>query len=69
MVEWFYKFEEGIVLRDEDTISKVGFKKEFFFLGEQVSLGNIDAIKLSTTNNNQLFIYKENDSYSYLNGN
>jgi len=64
-----YKFEEEFVIRDLDTISKAGFNKEFFFLGEQVSSGNIDAMKLNTSNNNQLFIYKENDGYSYLNGN
>jgi len=64
-----YKFEDEWVLRDLDTILKRNVNKELFFLGEKVNAGSIDAVKLITSNKNQIFIYKENDGYSYLNGN
>ncbi len=64
-----YKFLEECVLRDLDTLIKTTYQKQFFFSGEKVSLGKIDAIKLIVPTNKQLFIYKENDAFSYLNGN
>jgi len=64
-----YKFKGEMILRNLDTISKIEFQKQFYFYGDEVVSGNIDAIKLTASTKKQLFIYKENDAYSYLNGN
>ncbi len=66
-----YKFDENLVIRGLDTILKTKFRKELFYSGDEVSHGSIDAIKLfftKTPNQNYIFIYKENDAFSYLGG-
>ena len=64
-----YKFLEKIIIRDFDTISIPLQSKLFYFNGNLIENGTVDAIKLETSKESQhqkLFIFKQNDASVYM---
>jgi type II secretory pathway component PulJ len=66
-----YKFNEGLLLRDDDSITLIIEGKSFYFKGQEVKRGRVDAIELNIRktddNVDKLFIYKQNDALNKLN--
>jgi len=67
-----YKFDEGVVIRNLDTLLSQKNLKKVYFSGKEIKKGDIDAIEIIFTENQKhtsIFIYKENDATFYLNEN
>ena len=65
-----YRFQETAIIKDMDTFHVQLQGKAFFFDGNQVKTGVIDAIKLETSKAMQgqhLFIFKKNDATQFMN--
>ena len=65
-----YKFYENMIIKETDTFNIQLQNKMFFFDGETVANGKMDALKLLTSKdfqNQVLFIYKKNDASNYMN--
>lgn|SRR5690606_5133596 len=65
----FYYIRKNFVVNEKDTFN-IPFKvKSFFFLGNSVDEGLIDAVKLQTTDSIQdltCFVYKINDATPFI---
>ena len=65
-----YTFTKAYIIKDQDTFKLPLQHKSVYFDGHEKPSGFIDAIKLETTKtlqNQQLFIYKQNDATPYMN--
>lgn len=65
-----YQFKETYIIKEMDTFNIELQSKTFFFDGNSVDRGVLDAIKLETSKtlqNQILFIYKENDATFFVN--
>lgn len=65
-----YQFHEQYIIKTLDTFYIPIQNKTFFLNGNNVEVGNIDAIKLETSKimqNQHLFIFKENDATPFFN--
>lgn len=65
-----YKFTREFIIKEQDTFNIPAENKTFFFDGNEVISGQIDAIKLETSKSFQkqiLFVFKQNDAVIYLN--
>jgi len=65
-----YRFSENYIIKETDTFPIEIKNKEFFFVGEKVGNGKVDAIKIETSKvfqNQQLFIHKQNDASVFMN--
>jgi hypothetical protein len=65
-----YQFHETYVVKEIDTFQIQLQSKTFFFVGDEVETGAIDAMKLETSKalqNQRLFIFKENDATLFMN--
>ncbi|WP_299432266.1 prepilin-type N-terminal cleavage/methylation domain-containing protein [uncultured Aquimarina sp.] len=59
-----YTFSSDSITNDIDSFTLKTKKISYYFEGEEVSAGNIDAIKLTfnnTTDLHRIFVYKHND--------
>lgn len=65
-----YRFYESYIVKGLDTF-QVGIQdKRFFFDGERVETGTIDALKLATSKTFRsqfLFVFKQNDATPFIN--
>lgn len=62
-----YSFQEGFILRNEDTILSKNYSKQLLYQGTTRIAGSIDALKLEFEENNTfIFCYKENDAFDQL---
>ncbi len=64
-----YQFYDEMIIKETDTFNVQLENKNFYFDGENISKGKIDAIKLVTSKdsrNQVLFIYKKNDASNYM---
>ena len=66
-----YKFDRDLILLDSDTLNLIIVDKSFYFKGQKVEEGNVDAIELSIKKTanvvDRLFVYKKNDALNKLN--
>ncbi|EGV42228.2 type II secretion system protein [Bizionia argentinensis JUB59] len=65
-----YQFSDNYIIKGIDTFPVPIQQKQFYFDGEFMEHGQIDAIKLETEKtfqNQQLFIFKNNDANAYMN--
>ena len=65
-----YIFTNKYIVTKLDTFNIDIERKTFFFDGEKVEIGNVDAIKLETSKtfrSQLLFIFKKNDATLFLN--
>lgn len=65
-----YQFFEGYIIREQDTFRVPIQNKIFFFDGNHIESGQIDALKLETTKtmqNQHLFVFKDNDATTFMN--
>ncbi|WP_290698296.1 prepilin-type N-terminal cleavage/methylation domain-containing protein [Lacinutrix sp.] len=65
-----YRFLESKVIKEQDTFAIQLQQKKYYFEGDIISNGQIDALKLETTKdfqNQQLFIFKQNDATVFMN--
>lgn len=65
-----YQFHDLYVVKDIDTFHIQLQNKMFYYNGNQIENGLIDALKLETSKTSQnqhLFIFKENDATPFLN--
>ena len=65
-----YMFYENMIIKETDTFNIHLQNKMFFFNGETVANGEVDALKLMTSKdfqNQVVFIYKKNDASNYMN--
>ncbi|WP_019037748.1 hypothetical protein [Psychroflexus tropicus] len=65
-----YQFEENFLKIQQDTLNLDIVDKAFYFEGEKVSNGNVDAIELvlwkTDKLENRIFVYKNNDALNKL---
>lgn len=64
-----YKFEKNYIVKDIDTFNIAIENKVLYFVANQVEEGSVDAIKLETTKtlqNQQIFIFKQNDASVFM---
>lgn len=64
-----YQFYDNMIIKETDTFNVQLQNKLFYFDGEKVLNGKMDAIKLVTSRDSQnqvLFIYKKNDASNYM---
>jgi len=63
-----YNFHENYIIKDLDTFNIKTDSKTFFYKGQSVFNGVLDAIKLYTQKDKPslLFIYKQNDAKAYM---
>ncbi|AUP81629.1 hypothetical protein C1H87_13675 [Flavivirga eckloniae] len=65
-----YQFNENNIIKETDTFNIQLVDKQFFFNGNKVNHGIIDAVKLEASKvfqNQKLFIFKENDATFFVN--
>ena len=65
-----YQFKDTYIIKATDTFYVQLQSKTLFFDGNKVETGDIDAIKLVTSKtfqNQQLFIFKDNDATPFMN--
>ncbi|WP_299223892.1 hypothetical protein [uncultured Psychroserpens sp.] len=65
-----YYLKPDFITRSTDTFHIEFVHKQFFFDGNEVSNGNIDAIRFGSSKkhrNQHLFIYKKNDATQFMN--
>lgn len=64
-----YQFKEGYVLKDRDTFKIVIEQKTFFFNGNKIDKGRVDAIRLELPKqykDQSVFIFKHNDATQFI---
>lgn len=64
-----YRFNENYIIKDQDTFKVALANKSFYYVTDKVEEGRIDAIRLETAKvlqNQQLFIFKQNDASAFL---
>ncbi|MHA7843220.1 MAG: hypothetical protein ACX93I_07875 [Winogradskyella sp.] len=64
-----YRFERDFTVRDQDTFNLKIEQRDFFFNGQKVANGKIDAIRLELSkkyNNQSIFVFKINDAKQFL---
>lgn len=63
-----YNFSEGLVVRESDTIHFSVKEVQFFFEGEKVEGGKIDALKIFFNEpvDSFIFLFKKNDARTYF---
>ncbi|WP_344787343.1 prepilin-type N-terminal cleavage/methylation domain-containing protein [Postechiella marina] len=65
-----YKFENDYILKRRDTFNIQIQNKAFFFDGNKIEKGQVDALKLEGSKsfpNQRLFIFKRNSATSFMN--
>ncbi len=65
-----YQFTETYIIKHTDTFNIQLQQKTFYFDGNSVQKGQVDAIKLETSKdmqNQSLFIFKQNDATLFMN--
>lgn len=65
-----YQFHEAYIVKVYDTFPVQLQNKTFYFNGNKVETGSVDAIKLETSKtfqNQLLFVFKENDATPFIN--
>lgn len=65
-----YQFTKTSIIKDIDTFNIELENKSFFYKGNIIEKGIIDALKLETSKtfqNQKLFIYKKNDATAFMN--
>lgn len=65
-----YRINAEIIIKELDTFPIKLHQKSFFFDGNKVQKGTLDAIKLEASEafqNQQIFVYKQNDATLFLN--
>lgn len=64
-----YQFNNDYIIKELDTFKIQIQNKKVFFEGETKQNGEIDALKLTVSNNNSnkfIFVYKQNDATSFI---
>jgi prepilin-type N-terminal cleavage/methylation domain-containing protein len=63
-----YQFNKDYIIKELDTFKIQLQNKHFYFEGEVKQNGDIDAMKLTVSNNNNkfIFVYKQNDATSFI---
>nr|WP_299339480.1 hypothetical protein [Allomuricauda sp.] len=63
-----YQLSEGFVLRNLDTFKVKIKKRDFYFLGEMVEGGELDALKLELANTveSSIWVHKVNTAETYM---
>jgi len=64
-----YTFTSDSVLKDIDTFHIAIGKKTFFFIGNEVSEGGVDAIKIDSIAeipSHKMFVFKYNDANTFI---
>jgi hypothetical protein len=64
-----YQFEKDYTVRNQDTFNLEIEQRDFFFKGQKVANGKIDAIRLELSkkyNNQSIFVFKINDAKQFL---
>jgi len=64
-----YQFNRDYIIKELDTFKIQLQNKKFYFEGEPKQNGNIDAVKLTVSNNNSnkfIFVFKQNDATSFI---
>ena len=63
-----FQFNKDYIVKENDTFKIQLQNKKFYFEGETKQNGNIDAIKLTVSNNSNkfIFVYKQNDATSFI---
>jgi len=64
-----YQFNNDYIIKELDTFKIQLQNKKFYFEGETKQNGDIDAMKLTVSNNNSnkfIFVYKQNDATSFI---
>lgn len=64
-----YQFNEDVIIRDKDTLKIVITEKKFYFDGNEVSSGEIDALKITSAKKEGakvIFVYKNNTAETYI---
>lgn len=64
-----YRFERDFTVRNQDTFNLKIEQRDFFFNGQKVAKGKIDAIRLELSkkyNNQSIFVFKINDAKQFL---
>ena len=64
-----YKFYNDYVLRDRDTFHLKLGEKMFYFDGEEINKGKVDALKIELETKQKdlsVFIYKRNDAAQFI---
>ncbi len=67
-----YSFDQNKVIRAKDTFNIALDSKRLFLKGEETNNGDIDAIKLETSKETQqqpIFVFKQNDAVQFMNTN
>lgn len=65
----FYTFHKNFIVSELDTFDIPIQNKSFFFLGDEVPQGNIDALKITASKafqNQSVFIYHKSDATAYM---
>ncbi len=59
-----YRFEKDHIIRNADTLAVENGSGSYYLLGESVTSGAVDALKLTISNKRQveLFVFKQNDA-------
>jgi hypothetical protein len=62
-----YMFKDNVIIKDRDTFNIKFHSTSFFLDGNKVNGGDIDALKLETTlQNQQLFVFAKHDATLYM---
>jgi len=68
-----YHINDSLLIRESDTLLKTPYMTSYFYSGEDVQTGSMDAVKLSSDDPNipYLFISKKQDAKAFMitNGN
>jgi len=59
-----YRYIEPYLFSDQDTIKVTELK--FYFMGNKVDEGKVDAVKIYINPDSYIFIFKKNDIATYL---
>ncbi|NER12972.1 hypothetical protein GWK08_05945 [Leptobacterium flavescens] len=65
-----YDFEEGSIIREQDTLHIKREEMIFYLHGKETVQGAVDAIEIITSKeflNKTIFVYKQNDATHYMN--
>ncbi|MCK0115175.1 type II secretion system protein J [Gelidibacter sp. F63206] len=65
-----YFFGSDYIIKDKDTFHIRLHQKQFYFDGDEIVFGKIDALKLETTKatqNQVIFVFRQNDATLYMN--
>ncbi len=61
-----YKFTTEYIIKEADTFNIPLQNKVFFFDGNKSTKGKVDAIRLKTFQNQQVFVFKQNDATQFM---